>query len=112
MIWIILVTKTKIMINPRVPYRVLLQTISLKIEHEKDHHKNGYQRWRCSVDLKTLRSSHLAMELSQRFTPVRPSVYGRILLSSGVNELVAIDGVATLVGINEAITFNTEKKGE
>jgi hypothetical protein len=45
------------------------------------------------------------IELSHKFTPVRPSVYGRMLLSSGVIELEGTDGGLMLEEVNEAMMF-------
>jgi len=50
------------------------------------------------------------MELSQRLTPVSPSVYGRILLASGEIELVVIEGMSRLGLGNEDILL--DEKGE
>ena len=50
------------------------------------------------------------IELSQRFTPVRPSVYGRMLLASAEAELVIAKGGSTLVVVNNAMMPNLGRK--
>lgn len=56
--------------------------------------------------------SHLVIELSHKFTPVRPSVYGRMLLSWGIIELIETDGEFPLVEVKEDMMFWTVAKRE